>query len=196
MRQRLELHQGRLVVESAPGQGTSVKVILPVAVVPALPAASIKPHALEEFRVTTNMPVRIALVDDHGTRLEARGRELGGERPDAGHVEARGERMVGQRDDVVAALLIDEQPLLAPLERGIEIGELQQPTTLMLGGDVLLEGCRAVVLAGLFVRGNETRDGEAEVSHVVGPRAALEAPNHLARQAALSATERLPEAAR
>ena len=41
MRQRLELHQGRLVVESAPGQGTSVKVILPVAVVPALPAASI-----------------------------------------------------------------------------------------------------------------------------------------------------------
>ena len=65
MRQRLELHQGRLVVESAPGQGTSVKVILPVAAVPALPAASIKPHALEEFRVTTNKPVRIALVDDH-----------------------------------------------------------------------------------------------------------------------------------
>ena len=65
MRQRLELHQGRLVVESAPGQGTSVKVILPVAVVPALPAASIKPHAPEEFRVTTNKPVRIALVDDH-----------------------------------------------------------------------------------------------------------------------------------
>ncbi len=29
MRQRLELHQGRLAVESAPGQGTSVKVILP-----------------------------------------------------------------------------------------------------------------------------------------------------------------------
>ena len=65
MRQRLELHQGRLVVESAPGQGTSVKVILPVAVVPALPAASFKPPAPEEFRVTTNMPVRIALVDDH-----------------------------------------------------------------------------------------------------------------------------------
>ena len=64
MRQRLELHQGRLAVESAPGQGTSVKVILPVAVVPALPAASFKP-ALEEFRVATNKPVRIALVDDH-----------------------------------------------------------------------------------------------------------------------------------
>ena len=64
MRQRLELHQGRLAVESAPGQGTSVKVILPVAVVPALPAASFEP-ALEEFRVATNKPVRIALVDDH-----------------------------------------------------------------------------------------------------------------------------------
>ena len=43
MRQRLELHQGRLVVESAPGQGTSMKVILPVAVVAALPAASFEP---------------------------------------------------------------------------------------------------------------------------------------------------------
>jgi len=64
MRQRLELHQGRLAVESAPGQGTSVKVILPAAIVPASPAASLEP-ALEEFRVTTKKPVRIALVDDH-----------------------------------------------------------------------------------------------------------------------------------
>ncbi len=42
MRQRLELHQGRLVVESAPGRGTSVKVILPAATVLASPAASFR----------------------------------------------------------------------------------------------------------------------------------------------------------
>ena len=47
MRQRLELHQGRLVVESAPGRGTSVKVILPAANVLASPAASFEP-AFEE----------------------------------------------------------------------------------------------------------------------------------------------------
>ena len=63
MRQRLELHQGRLVVESAPGRGTSVKVILPAANVLASPAASFEP-AFEEFRVTTK-PLRVALVDDH-----------------------------------------------------------------------------------------------------------------------------------
>jgi len=70
MRQRLELHQGRLAVESAPGKGTSVKVILPAAVLPAavlpaLPAASFEPPAFEEFRVTAKKPLRIALVDDH-----------------------------------------------------------------------------------------------------------------------------------
>ena len=64
MRQRLELHQGRLVVESAPGRGTSVKVILPAANVLASPAASFEP-AFEEFRVTTKQPLRVALVDDH-----------------------------------------------------------------------------------------------------------------------------------
>ena len=64
MRQRLELHQGRLVVESEPGQGTSVKVILPAASVLGSPAASLEP-AFEEFRVTTTKPLRVALVDDH-----------------------------------------------------------------------------------------------------------------------------------
>jgi CheY-like chemotaxis protein len=64
MRQRLQLHQGRLAVESAPGQGTSVKVILPAAIVPALPAASFEP-VLEEFRVAAKKSLRIALVDDH-----------------------------------------------------------------------------------------------------------------------------------
>ncbi|MGZ9272443.1 MAG: response regulator, partial [Candidatus Binatia bacterium] len=64
MRQRVELHQGRLVVESAPGQGTSVKVILPAAIVPVSPAASFEP-ALDEFRVAAKKPLRIALVDDH-----------------------------------------------------------------------------------------------------------------------------------
>ncbi len=64
MRQRLELHQGRLVVESAPGQGTSVKVILPAATMPTTPAASSEP-AFEEFTVTAKPPLRIALVDDH-----------------------------------------------------------------------------------------------------------------------------------
>ena len=64
MRQRLELHQGRLVVESAPGRGTSVKVILPAAIMPASPAASSEP-AFEEFTVTAKPPLRIALVDDH-----------------------------------------------------------------------------------------------------------------------------------
>ena len=64
MRQRLELHQGRLVVESAPGQGTSVKVILPAANVLASPAASFKP-ALQELRVKATTPLRVALVDDH-----------------------------------------------------------------------------------------------------------------------------------
>ena len=64
MRQRLELYQGRLAVESAPGKGTSVKVILPAAIVPASPAASLEPTP-EESRVTTKKPLRIALVDDH-----------------------------------------------------------------------------------------------------------------------------------
>ncbi|MGZ8490521.1 MAG: response regulator, partial [Candidatus Binatia bacterium] len=49
---------------SAPGQGTSVKVILPAAVVPVSPAASFEP-ALDEFRVAAKKPLRIALVDDH-----------------------------------------------------------------------------------------------------------------------------------
>ncbi len=64
MRQRLELHQGRLVVESAFGRGTSVKVILPTATVPALPAASFEP-ARQELRSKVTTPLRVALVDDH-----------------------------------------------------------------------------------------------------------------------------------
>ena len=64
MRQRLELHQGRLVVESAFGRGTSVKVILPAATVPALPAAPFEP-ARQELRVKVTTPLRVALVDDH-----------------------------------------------------------------------------------------------------------------------------------
>ena len=64
MRQRLELHQGRLVVESAFGRGTSVKVILPTATVPALPAASFEPTR-QELRSKVTTPLRVALVDDH-----------------------------------------------------------------------------------------------------------------------------------
>lgn len=64
IRQRLQLHRGTLTVESAPGQGTKVKIFLPAADGPALPAASVDAVQGEATTAGKKM-LRVALVDDH-----------------------------------------------------------------------------------------------------------------------------------